>query len=123
GRSPPGCGRGGSRRPVTRGWGWPGPGLGRGRGVLGGNFSPGGGRGPAEAATPCPATALTRAAPPTAASSQLILRISYLLAEYQAAAAQPGVFLPPAHTSGQHPRFNRNLAGALADKRTGLAVT
>src|SRR5262249_39342455 len=63
-------------------------------GVIVENFSTVAGPGPAEAATPCTATALTRAAPPTAASSQLILRISHLLAGHQAAAVPPGAFPP-----------------------------
>src|SRR6266571_1102765 len=43
------------------------------------NFSTVAGPGPAEAATPCTAAALTKAAPPTAASNRLILRISHPL--------------------------------------------
>src|SRR5215510_11228576 len=63
-------------------------------GVIVENFSNVAGPGPAEADKPCTATALFRAAPPTAASSQLILRISHLLAGHQAAAVPPGAFPP-----------------------------
>src|SRR5215813_891159 len=91
----------GSPPPATPRMGLAGPTYGPVTGVIVENFSTVAGPGLAEAATPCTATALTRAAPPRAASSQLILRISYLLAENQAAAAQPGVFLPPGHTSRQ----------------------
>src|SRR5260370_1168534 len=99
----------GSTPPATPRTGLAVPTYGPVTGVIVENFSTVAGPGPAEAATPCTAAALTRAAPPTAASSQLILRISHLLG-HQAAACGLMHSRSPVHADRRHSRFNRTDA-------------
>src|SRR5262244_2214770 len=86
------------------------------------NFSTVAGPGPADAATPCTAAALTRAAPQTAATSHLILRISYLLGRRVNNTPGPGgVAASLAHTFRQPARFIRTPGHTrtAADGRAG----
>src|SRR6266536_2968057 len=103
----------GSPPPGTPRTGFAGPTYGPVTGVIVSNFRIVAGPGPVEAATPCTAATLTRAAPPIMPSSQLILRISHLFPGHADSTVTPlSAHASADHTSRRRARFNSGRAPA-----------